>query len=711
MDRPRRRRAALLGGVRPRPRRSSSGLHPDARATSTLPGLCRDAEPELRARFTARPGVRRDLFEFIAQEVREILASLGFRSLDEAIGHAELLTTAPSRTGRPRASTSRPWFAAGDFGAEVPRRNLTSQDHELDEHFDRQLIPLAQAALETGEPVSVRLPIRNTERAVGTMLGHEVTLRHGVNGLPTGTIDITLAGTAGQSLGAFIPAGIRLRLEGDANDYVGRPSGGEIIVRPDRSSVFSRSATDRRQCHRLRRDERDDVPARPRRRAVPRATRGDAVVEGVGDHALEYMTGGLAVIRQHGPQPGRRDVRRRRLRLRPQARAREPGRAAHGRLELTPLTGSTPRSSATCCAGTGRDRPGVAARMLDDLDAALARFVKVLRATTRRSCARARPRSTRGWTPTATSSGAGSWRSLVADPKGFKTRERELPARRPVPLRLMDWREVYERWTRAAPPGGRCMDCGVRSATRPPARQPHPGVERPHVAREGRAAIERLHATNNFPEFTGSLPRPCEDARVLGINQPAVTIKKVEETIIDQAWSGGWVVPHPPERLTGKTVAVVGSARRASPPPSSSPGRTTRSPPRARRRIGGLLRYGIPDFKMEKHHLDQRPPRCRPRAPLPRGCRDRRRPVLGRPARQVRRRAHRDRGDRPRDLPIPGRDLLGVHFAMDYLVQSNRAVAGDRCRADHAEGRHVVVIGGGTRARTVSDGAPPGRSR
>ncbi len=200
----------------------------------------------------------------------------------------------------------------------------------------------------------------------------------------------------------------------------------------------------------------------------------------------------------------------------------------------------------------------------------------------------------------------------MADPKGFlKVQERELPQRRPVPVRLMDWKEVYEQQESGAlkRQAGRCMDCGVPFC--------HQGCPLGNLIPEwndltwrgeGRQAIERLHATNNFPEFTGRLcPAPCEASCVLGINQPPVTIKQVEVSIIDEAFQNGWVTPHPPERLTGKTVAVVGSgpAGLAAAQQLTRAGHTVAVYERDDR-IGGLLRYGIPDFKMEKRQIDAR---------------------------------------------------------------------------------------------------------
>ncbi|TFB99407.1 glutamate synthase subunit beta [Cryobacterium adonitolivorans] len=291
----------------------------------------------------------------------------------------------------------------------------------------------------------------------------------------------------------------------------------------------------------------------------------------------------------------------------------------------------------------------------------------------------------------------------MADPKGFlKTTDRELPARRPVSIRLMDWKEVYEAGDSAVlkRQAGRCMDCGVPFC--------HQGCPLGNLIPEwndltwrgeGRQAIERLHATNNFPEFTGRLcPAPCESACVLGINQPAVTIKQVEVSIVDQAFAEGWVTPQPPGRLTGKTIAVVGSgpAGLAAAQQLTRAGHTVAVFERDDR-IGGLLRYGIPDFKMEKKHLDLRLSQM-----TAEGTRFRAGVNIGVDITWTDLRARYDAvviatgAMVPRDLPIPGRDLPGVHFAMEYLVQQNKVGAGDTVDNQIlAEGKHVVVLGGG----------------
>ena len=291
----------------------------------------------------------------------------------------------------------------------------------------------------------------------------------------------------------------------------------------------------------------------------------------------------------------------------------------------------------------------------------------------------------------------------MADPRGFlNTRERVTQARRPVPVRIMDWKEVYEAQEKGVlkSQAGRCMDCGVPFC--------HQGCPLGNLIPEwndltwrdkGQEAIERLHATNNFPEFTGRLcPAPCESACVLGINQPAVTIKQVEVSIIDEAFEQDWVVPLPPARLTGKTVAVVGSgpAGLAVAQQLTRTGHTVAVYERDDR-IGGLLRYGIPDFKMEKEKLDRRLEQM-----VAEGTRFRTGVEVGKDVGWDELRRRYDAvvvttgATVPRDLPIPGRALTGVHFAMDYLVQANKVVAGDEVPNQiDARGKHVVILGGG----------------
>jgi glutamate synthase (NADPH/NADH) large chain len=254
--------------------------------------------PELRKKFTGKPEFVETFFEYIAEEVREILAQLGFRTLQEAIGHVEFLDTRKAVDHWKAAGLNlEPLLVRPDVDSAL--HNTVKQDHGLDAALDNQLIELAQPALTKGESVKIDLPVRNVNRTVGTMLGAEVTRKYGADGLPAGTIDVTLHGSAGQSLGAFIPRGVAIRLYGDSNDYVGKGiSGGRVVVRPDVKATFP---------------SQDNVIAGNvigygatageifirgvvGERFCVRNSGALAIVEGIGDHGCEYMTGGTVVV-------------------------------------------------------------------------------------------------------------------------------------------------------------------------------------------------------------------------------------------------------------------------------------------------------------------------------------------------------------------------------------------------------------------------------
>ena len=290
----------------------------------------------------------------------------------------------------------------------------------------------------------------------------------------------------------------------------------------------------------------------------------------------------------------------------------------------------------------------------------------------------------------------------MGDSTGFMKHDRQLPSRREVPVRLRDWKEVYEDFpiAKVREQASRCMDCGIPFCNNGcPLGNLIPDWNDLVFRDSWRDAIDRLHATNNFPEFTGRLcPAPCEAACVVGINQDPVTIKQVEVEIIDRAWSEGWIEPQRSALRTGRSVAVVGSgpAGLATAQQLARAGHDVVVFERADR-PGGLLRYGIPEFKMEKQHLDRRLAqleaegvefRCNVNVGVD---------ITGEQL--------RDQYDAvvlaggataARDLNIPGRDYVGIHQAMDFLPLANRVQEGDIDRSPiHAEGKRVVIIGGG----------------
>ena len=583
----------------------------------------------------------------------------------------------------------------------TPLRRLRPQDSPLPLALDWTLIEAAKDAIDHRKPVTGEFAIRNVNRCVGGILSSAVTEVHGADGLAPETIRFTLRGSAGQSFGGWLAPGVELTLIGDANDYTGKGlSGGVLAVRPPDDAAYVAEenviigntvlygATAGRAFFRGLAGERFAV----------RNSGASAVVEGVGDHGCEYMTGGRAVIL--GPT-GRNFA------------AGMSGGVAYVldedgtfgercNMELVGFDELDDDDAAELHELIEehhlRTLSPVAARILRDWDAALPQLREGHAARLQARAARARRgRGGRSGPP----AGGGL---AMGEVGAFLRIERvENPERDPRE-RTADFREFI-----ITPPveqlqeqGARCMECGVPFC--------HNGCPLGNLIPDWndlvyrdrwRAAIDQLHATNNFPEFTGKLcPAPCEAACVLEIREgDAVSIKQIEVSIINRAFDEGWVVPRPPDFETGRTVAVVGAG------PSG-----LAAAQQLRRRGhavtvyerdeagGGLVRFGVPDFKIEKWVVERRLDQL-----AAEGVRFEYGVDVGVDVGADELRERHDAvviatGSRvPRDLPVPGRELDGVHFAMEYLYGRNRWVAsnGDGVSPITAAGKHVIVIGGG----------------
>ena len=537
------------------------------------------------------------------------MAKLGFRTINEMVGHAECLRVREDlRTNKTRnIDLSLILTPAHKLRPGVATFNVRKQDHRLYVRLDNKLISEAELTLDKGLPSRIECDIVNTDRAMGTSLSYQISKRYGEEGLPMDTVHVNIKGSAGQSFGAFLAPGITLELEGDSNDYVGKGlSGGRLIIYPPRAAVFKAEenvlignvclygATNGTCFFRGMAAERFAV----------RNSGATAVVEGVGDHGCEYMTGGRVLILG---STGRNFA------------AGMSGGIAYildiqqdfmSKLnpEMVEASGIDDPAEIAFVRGLIEDHhhytgSELAARILLDFNRALPRFVKILPVDYKRvlqeEAAKAAEAKRAEYTlpllpgnpvrelhqknlkekhshekksdlqdieETVGDSAVEKKRSLVLDKtKGFMKYQRRSEKYRPAQTRTRDWAELSKRLDEdeLKYQAARCMDCGVpfcQSDSGCPISNIIPKWNELVFQNQWKDALNRLLMTNNFPEFTGRVcPAPCEGACVLGINEDPVGIKSIECAIIDRGFDMGWMVPQPPKVRTGKTVAVIGS--------------------------------------------------------------------------------------------------------------------------------------------------------
>ncbi|KAH8907138.1 glutamate synthase [Coniochaeta sp. PMI_546] len=697
-------------------------------------------DPELRKKFTGTPEHVINFFYYVANELRAIMARLGFRTINEMVGHVEVLKVRDDLRNNKTANIDLSLILtpAHKLRPGVATFNVRKQDHRLYVRLDNKLISEAELTLDKGLPSRIECDIVNTDRAMGTSLSYHVSKRFGETGLPMDTVHVNIKGSAGQSFGAFLAPGITLELEGDANDYVGKGlSGGRIIVYPPRSAVFKAEeniivgnvclygATSGSVFFRGVAAERFAV----------RNSGATAVVEGVGDHGCEYMTGGRVIILG---ATGRNFAAGMSGGI---AYVLDKNRDFLSKLntEMVEASGIEDPEEIAFVRGVIEDHhhytgSELAARILVDFNRALPRFVKVLPVDYKRVLAEEAAKAAEAkraeynlpivsgvlkkekhekadklmdMEEAVGDNKADKKKALVLDKtKGFMKYQRRAEKYRSAKTRTKDWAELSQRLDEdeLKYQSARCMDCGVpfcQSDTGCPISNVIPKWNELVFQNQWQDALNRLLMTNNFPEFTGRVcPAPCEGACVLGINEEPVGIKSIECAIIDRGFEKGWLVPTPPKVRTGKKVAIIGSgpAGLAAADQLNRAGHLVTVYERADR-LGGLLMYGIPNMKLDKRIVKRRTDFM-----AAEGVQFKTGVAVGEDIQLKDLRAENDAviiatgATVARDLPIKGRNLEGVHFAMEFLHKNTKSLL-DSELADNAyisaKDKHVVVIGGG----------------
>ena len=701
--------------------------------------------PELRKKFAGTPEHVINFFYYVANEMRAIMAKLGIRTVNEMVGRAELLKVRGDlcNAKQEMIDLSLVLTPAESLRPGAATYNTRKQDHRLHTRLDNKLIAESELALEKGLPCRIECDIVNTDRALGATLSYQISRRYGAAGLPQDTIHTNIKGSAGQSFGAFLAPGVTLELEGDANDYVGKGlSGGRIIIYPPRATAFKAEenvivgntclyGATRGSCY---------FRGMAAERFAVRNSGATAVVEGVGDHGCEYMTGGKVIILG---ATGRNFA------------AGMCGGIAYVldmnqdfyskvNMEMVEVHGLEDPSEIAFVRGLIEDHhhytgSELAARILLDFSRALGHFVKVLpidykrvleeetakktrvspqQPVTLQPAEAEKPKQVQGdltkdlldIEDSVSDSKTEKKRSaLILDKtRGFMKYNRRSEKYRNPATRTRDWGEISSRLTEdeLKYQSARCMDCGVpfcQSDTGCPISNIIPKWNELIFQGQWQDALNRLLMTNNFPEFTGRVcPAPCECACVLGISENPVGIKSIECAIIDRGFEMGWMVPRPPKSRTGKTVAIIGSgpAGLAAADQLNRAGHSVTVYERADR-IGGLLMYGIPNMKLDKKVVQRRvdfmaaegikfvtSTAVGPDSGISLQClRSSNNAVIIATGATV-----------ARDLKVPGRELDGIHFAMEFLHRSTKSLLDSGLEDGEyisAKDKHVVVIGGG----------------
>ncbi|KAI8355177.1 hypothetical protein BD560DRAFT_449573 [Blakeslea trispora] len=702
---------------------------------NTCPVGIATQDPHLRSKFKGQPEHVVNFFYYVAEEMRSIMARLGFRTINEMVGHAELLRVDDSlRTFKTANLDLSPILTpANALRPGVASCNNMKQKHNLHVRLDNYLIDEAEAVF-SGDERSIRIEgqVVNTDRALGATLSYQVSKRFGENGLPEDSIHAVLQGSAGQSFGAFLAPGIFFELEGDANDYVGKGlSGGKLAIYPPKSSIFKseENIIVGNVCLYGATSGKAFLRGVAAERFCVRNSGANAVCEGVGDHGCEYMTGGRVVILGG---TGRNFAAGMSGGI---AYVLDLTNSFHELVNTEMVNLETVNDSERIAElrdmiedhrhYTGSE---VAERILKNFNDYLPKFVMVMpveygQLLRRHREALAHPKVEKKVCDDTTQKKSEPQLEDLEDSalseaeilkrrerldklRGFMKYKRRTDPYRDPKKRAKDWDEVNVRLTRPQlhEQAARCMDCGIpfcQSDTGCPIGNIIPKWNELVYKDNWKEALDRLMMTNNFPEFTGRVcPAPCEQSCVLNITEPPVAIKSIECAIIDHGFKEGWIVPKPPLQRTGKKVAIVGSgpAGLAAADQLNKAGHSVTVYDR-NDRIGGLLTYGIPNMKLDKRIVQRRVDLL-----ASEGINF---VVNANVGIDIDANLIREQNDAlilatgatwPRDLKIPGRESDGIHFAMDFLQANTKSLLDSELKDGHylsAKNKNVIVIGGG----------------
>ncbi|OLY79109.1 putative glutamate synthase [NADPH] [Smittium mucronatum] len=699
---------------------------------NTCPVGIATQDPILRERFKGKPEHVINYFYYLAEDIRKLMARLGIQKFQDLVGRRDLLIMDTDNESRSiKAKNIDLIKLISKTPNQKERIERTDYYDEVKDRLEVRIFESIRDQMKKGEKITLNSEINNTDRSFGSTISYFTSLYHGESGMASETVEIKLKGSAGQSFGAFLAKGISIELEGDCNDYAGKGlSGGKIVIYSPKDSTFDsdKNIIAGNVCLYGATSGEAYFGGVAAERFAVRNSGAKAVIEGVGDHGCEYMTGGIVVILgKTGKNFG----------------AGMSGGVAYVytenfevfksncNLEMVELKKMTLKDSKEVhklienhCKFCNSK---ISYRILTNWDVESSKFIKVISPEYEKILQEKIPRipskdkvdkklnemddklsnivDLEDSVPNGDAIRTSEKREYKL--RGFMRQKRETEIYRDPKKRINDWNEINSRFpkNKLIAQASRCMDCGIPFCQSDysgcPIGNKIPKWNDLIFSGDWKSAFESLMSTNNFPEFTGRVcPAPCEGACVLGINSAPVNIKSIEAAIIDHAWKQGWMSPNIPSNRTGKKVAIIGSgpAGLAAADQLNFAGHSVVIFEKEDR-VGGLLTYGIPNMKLDKMLVNRRVSKM-----AEEGIEFRVNSEVGKNVSTDRVLSDYDAvlistgSTWPRDLKIEGRDLDGIYFAVDFLKKNTKSLLDSKLKDElyiSAKGKDVIVIGGG----------------